>query len=291
MLRSPRAPKEPSRPRRRHVQILCALLLLAVGGRAHADHGEHFAKLERATKDGSWRVRLQAAYVLARQKSPHGAPLLQNLLIDENDSVREVAATGLGELVGMSPAELSQARQALERATGDSSAQVRARAQAALDKLGASSSSGTTGASIAPIAPVRPHDGVRVVIGGVGAKPKNVSPDMTRRLRDLLVREFSATPELVIGGQPVTGFLIDSSITALSRRTTHDFVEVDCEISVIVGRLPSKAVVMMTSGGATVQEPRADFRPERGSSLEADALEGAVKGAHENLLTYLRRQR
>ncbi len=257
---------------------------------ARADHGEHFAKLERATKDSSWRVRLQAAAVLAKQRAPLVAPLLEGLLSDENDAVREVAATGLGELQGLSSAERARVRASLSKATQDRSPQVRTRAQAALEKLGGSGNVGPNAPSTA-VSAARPRDGVHVVIGGVGAKPKNVSVDMTRKLRTLLIREFAATPELVIDGQPVSGYLIDSSITALDRRITHDFVEVDCEISVVVGRLPSKAVVMMTSGGATVQEPRSDFRADRDAALEADALEGAVKGAHENLLTYLRRQR
>jgi hypothetical protein len=269
--------------------LLLVFMFGLAARRGSADHGEHFAKLERATKDPSWRVRLQAAYVLARQKSALGAPLLENLLGDENDAVREVAAASLGELSSLDGSALAHARAALERATRDRSAGVRARAEAALAKLGEGSrSSGSTTASSVP----SPRSsGVPVVIGGIGAKAKNVPPDMTRRLRDLLVREFSATPELSINGSPVRGFLIDSSITALNRHISHDFVEVDCEISVVVGRLPSKAIVMMTSGGATVQEPRSDFRAERDASLEADALEGAVKGAHENLLTYLRRQR
>ena len=47
---------------------------------------------------------------------------------------------------------------------------------------------------------------------------------------------------------------------------------------------------MMTSGGATVQAPRAGFRPEREQALQVDALEGAVHGAHENLLAFLKSQ-
>jgi hypothetical protein len=62
-------------------------------------------------------------------------------------------------------------------------------------------------------------------------------------------------------------------------------------VSVIVGRLPSKAMVMMTSGGATVQQPKGAVSPASNAILEADALEGAVKGAHENLLVYLRARR
>ena len=49
-------------------------------------------------------------------------------------------------------------------------------------------------------------------------------------------------------------------------------------------------MVMMTSGGATVQAPRRGLRPESEKALQFDALEGAVQGAHENLLAFLKTQ-
>jgi hypothetical protein len=67
-------------------------------------------------------------------------------------------------------------------------------------------------------------------------------------------------------------------------------VEISCEVSFVVGRLPSKAMVMMTSGGATVQAPRVGFRPEKERALQMDALEGAVQGANQNLLAFLKTQ-
>jgi hypothetical protein len=169
----------------------------------------------------------------------------------------------------------------LERVQRDRAGVVREHARAALAKLRTAESPRSHSHS----------DAVHISIGGVGAKPKHVSPELTRRLREFLVREFSQTPGVTLDGKPVSGFLIDSSITALNRRTTRDWVEINCEISVVVGRLPSKAMVMMTSGGATVQQPKGELSPERALGLEADALEGAVKGAHENLLAYLRAQR
>ena len=76
----------------------------------------------------------------------------------------------------------------------------------------------------------------------------------------------------------------------MSRRLTDQWVEITCEVSFVVGRLPSRAMVMMTSGGATVQAPRMGLRPEREKALQFDALEGAVQGAHENLLAFLKTQ-
>jgi hypothetical protein len=259
-----------------------ACVWLALGGVARADRLD---ALLRAAHDPSWRVRLQAASVLAKLKSADAVPIVEQLLGDENDNVRGVAAAALGELARAPNVDQARLRMDLERMDADRSPVVQEHARHALKLIAAveakqhkaTEPDGSVGGTM------------HVAIGGVGAKQKNVPPELTRRLRELLVREFSHTPGLTLDGTPVSGFLIDSSITALTRHTTREWVEINCEVSVIVGRLPSKAMVMMTSGGATVQQPKGS--PASAATLEADALEGAVKGAHENLLAYLRARR
>ena len=69
-----------------------------------------------------------------------------------------------------------------------------------------------------------------------------------------------------------------------------EWVDYTCESSLSVGRLPEKSMVMMASGGATVQVPRVGMRPEIEAGMQVDALEGAVKGAHQNLLAFIKAQ-
>lgn len=213
------------------------LLCVCMGGAARADR---FSALERATKDSSWRVRLQAASVLSKIKDPRSLELLERLLQDRQEAVRRAAQAALGAL-----------RQS-------------------------------------PVAPVpkRGRPEATVQIGGVGAKAHSVRPQLTQQLRALLEREFRHTPSIAINGQYVTGYVVDGSITAVDRKLTRDMTEVTVEVSVIVERMPSKAMLMMTSGGATAQEPRGNASSV--ATLESDALEGAVKGAHENLLAYVK---
>lgn len=228
------------------------------------------------TSDPSWRVRLQATVVLGKLRDTRSIPSLLRALQDENETVRGLSAQVLGEL---GDATLVAT---LERAhRTDPSQFVRNRAGEALAKLHPEAAA-AHGASASRA--------LHVEVGGIGMKAQHGSPEMTTRLREYIIRELSRTPGLTLEGKPLSGFLIDSSITNVSRRLTDQWVEVTCEVSFVVGRLPSRAMVMMTSGGATVQAPRRGMRPESEKALQFDALEGAVQGAHENLLAFLKTQ-
>jgi hypothetical protein len=163
--------------------------------------------------------------------------------------------------------------EALERASRDPSELVRRRALAALVRRQPT--------------PSMPPGLLHVTIGGIG-NHTDASPALTRRLRSYILRELAHTPGVSLAGRPQSGFWIDSSITELSRRFTGPWIEISCEVSLIVGKLPSKAMLMMTSGGATVQAPRQGLGPEAEAALEASALESAVHGAHQNLLAFLK---
>jgi hypothetical protein len=249
--------------------LLGGLLLAALSARA--DRVDQLSEV--LAHDPSWRVRVQAVAVLEKLKVPRVVPALEQALSDANEMVRGLAAEALGRIGD------PNARPALERARSDQSRYVRERALTSLQRLLPPSE-----------APVRRHDLVHVGIGGIGSKSRQAPPELTERLREFILHELARTPNVKIDGRPVTGFLIDSAITSLSRRTTSEWVEVSCEVSYVVGRLPSKAIVVMTSGGATVQSPKGSFRPEEERALEVDALKGAVEGAHQNLLAFLKTQ-
>jgi hypothetical protein len=254
------------------------LLLTLAAAPARADRLDQLS--HSALSDPSWRVRVQALVVLGKLGDPRALPTLEQALSDEHESVRGLAAQILGK---MAQPDDTEAVAALEAASHDRSAFVRDRSEASLALLKPG-----TGRAVAPTGRA---SGLHVEVGGIGTKTRNTPPELTRRLREFILRELARTPGLTIEGKPLSGFLIDSAITALTRKTAGDYVEVSCEVSFVVGRLPSKVMVMMTSGGATVQTPRLGFRADHERALQVDALKGAVEGAHQNLLAYLQMQR
>jgi hypothetical protein len=177
-----------------------------------------------------------------------------------------------------------QAIGALARARSDSSGFVREKAIASLRKLHPAEPAPGGGGS------GRVATGLHVEVGGIGSKARHAPPQLVGKLRELIETELRHTPGLTLEGKPLSGFLIDSAITTLTRKSSEQYVEISIEVSFIVGKLPSKAMVMMTSGGATVQTPKVGFKPASEPGLQADALAGAVKGAHENLIAFLKNQ-
>jgi hypothetical protein len=259
------------------ITLTIAIFLTLATRSARADRVDDLCR--SLTTDPSWRVRLQAAVVLGKLRDARAVPSLLRALGDENDTVRGLAAQVLGDLGD------SSAIAALQRArTSDGSQFVRDKAAAALLHLHPSDAPMRTASASA--GPPKMH----VEIGGIGVKPRHLSPELAQRLREFIIRELMKTPGLTLEGKPLTGFLIDSSITNVERRTTDQWVEITCEVSLIVGRLPSRAMVMMTSGGATVQAPKLGMRPEKEKALQIDALEGAVEGAHQNLVAFIKTQ-
>lgn len=272
--------------------MLC-LLLWAQGPTARAEatvatvEETRIEKLSRALRsDPSYQVRLQAAAVLGKLGDREAVPaLVQALIEDKSELVRATCAEALGQLAA------DESRPALQAARSDPNPVVRTRAEAALSRVLA----GAQPVRPAP-APV-PDKRVTVAIGRMGSKARGAAADLPKLLREAITRELKGSPEVQLvedGGAQQGGFAVESSVTELSQKmTATGQLEVSCEVSMVIVLMPSRSIVGMTSGGATIQAPRRATLGGKAArqALEMDALSNAVHGANQNLLAFLRNQK
>jgi hypothetical protein len=270
-------------------RTLVMVLAMACAGVAGArpDYDRIPDLIQTVTTDPSYKVRVSAALVLGKLKDRRAVPALKKVLsTDGHYAVRATAAQSLGQIGD------KDAIPTLDKAQSDSHEFVRARAKAALQAL---SSSGPPKAEPVPVAVKSGRERYYVGVGSVGDKTKH-APDLVKRMREFVVRELEHTPEVSLKldgtgrGRKLKGFTVEGSITEVKKSANRSYVEISCEVSYVVGVYPSRSIVMMTTGGATIQTPKGQFRPHQEQGLRVSALEEAVRGAHQNLLAFLKKQ-
>jgi hypothetical protein len=235
----------------------------------------------RALSDPSYKVRLQAAMALGHLKDARAVPALVTSLEDPNPLVRGMAANALG-LIGDTRA-VAPLREHLK----DRESLVRRNAQASLDrirKLQAPRPPKPRGTSASPRAPVL------LRLGGMGDKTKRGGP-LLQQLRRIWTERIEHTPSVRLAAGSGSSadrrvYEVSSAITELSLHRRGKLVETTCSVSVVLGDHRG-TIVMMTSGGATVQVESRGLGSAGAAAMQTTALEGAVASAHSNLLKFL----
>jgi hypothetical protein len=276
----------------RAIAILTLHVAVVVLG-ARAARADQIDDLSRTLEsDRSEKARIAAGLALGRRAEPRSLGPFIRALADPSPVVRGLAATALGHLGDV------RAIPALERVLSDDVESVRARSRAALEKLRPAE----RGAAIEPMAgpmPTRarfapkepPLRRLHVMVNQMGGKTP-ASHHLTARMRDLVMSQLAAAPDVALdaAGDNAHQFIVDGSITRLSRETNGPYVEVTCEVKITVSNARGSLLSIVT-GGATVQTSRsAALSRAVEESLEGDALDNAVRGAHENLYSFLLRQ-
>jgi hypothetical protein len=221
-----------------------------------------------------------AALVLGRLGKPHAVPfLIRALGSDANPAVRASAATSLGQIGD--PA----AHDALVRAQQDASPMVRRAAEKSLREL-----PDPNRRAAPPPAVVARHIRPAFEVKPMGDRSHHAGPALRQRMRDVLTAELSPVGDVAHGPDAPPGYVIDGVIKNLSFAMHPDRVEVTCSVQLVISRQPAGGVVLLTSGEAVVQKPRRHFRTQNRPGMEVEALEGAVRGASEDLRRHLAQQ-
>jgi hypothetical protein len=244
--------------------------------------------IENLRTGRSFKVRIQAATVLARLRDRRVVAELGRAAV--NDRVPTVRTYVLRLLASAPGGEVDDegARTAIKRALSDRRAEVRLQAQRSLAELDR-----RRGAAVRPAGPPPGQSqGVVVTVRGMGDRTGRAGPAVKNALRAAILSSLGRTRGVRIAetADPGVNYAIDGSIAKLSLVTNGGDVESTCGVELVVSR-PPRGIVLIASGEATVIEPRASFRPDRRASMENDAVEHAVRSAHENLERFFATQR
>lgn len=267
--------------------------------RASEDAFEKLAETIREHKN--YRVRLQAALVLARRQEPAVSDvLIKCLQTDSHHLVRGICATGLGSLGNI------EAKSALEAARKDRSSYVRKRSILALQALHLAHVPTET-----PDWTIPPHSKARnlVMLGSMASKTGKISRVYRRHMQGAFWRilgqergialgltRFQA-PENFVRKHRLKSYVLDASVTQLkAQNVRHGSIsrrKITAEVSVTLAASPNMNIVMMTSGTATaIQENKGRFtrKEEREvfHRLKIEAIDGAVRRAGKNVIVFLK---
>jgi hypothetical protein len=247
------------------VALVVAATVVPLSSAARIDRVQ---RLIDALADRDYRVRMQAALMLAKLKDRRAVPGLVRSLSDNHPLVRGVVAHTLG-LLGD-----SRALPPLRERLSDSDDLVRRKAKDAIDQLRRPAYAGLRHA-------------VFVRLAGVGDRTKRGGA-LVPKLRRLWTERIEQSPGLrltlqrtVPKGQKI--YEVTSAITELWSRRQGTYMETTCSISLVLGDHKG-SIVMMTSGGATVQ---VQSRSQNETAQQTSALEGAISSAHANLMRFL----
>lgn len=273
---------------------LLGLILLAFAPPASADTVAHLVRELGGAP--SFKVRVQAASLLARVRDPRVLPALTRALAsDHEEVVRAFVASVLGPLE-VPPDQEASLKQALERAARDPSARVRRAARRALQGLAAASRrAGANGKALASSTAVAPRPSapgrIKILVGQFGDRSGRASPTLREHVRREVMQRLVTQRRVALADKldPDVTFVVEGSIKRLQVATVRSDVEATCEVDLVLSR-PSRGIMMVASGEASVQRMRAHFKPQQRSALEEEAVAYAVQSAHDNLAQFLERQ-
>jgi hypothetical protein len=270
----------PAHALRKTVALLGTTLTLAAlcAGPARAAREVKIDDVEESlARDSSFKVRIEAALILGRLHQVRSVPALVGALRDPDPGVRAAAAESLGEIGSPLPHD------ALVTALADPEPAVRRAARSALRRLGSDEGAPEPGQ-----ADIRRHAGptTSFEVKAIGDPGHRAGPVLQSHMRDFLIDQLRPFGDVDPGDRRGM-YAVDGVIKSLSLETTGRDVEVICAVQLVVSKQPAGGVFLLTSGQATVQKPRRQFRPQLRPSMEMEALEAAVRGASEDLVAKL----
>ena len=288
----------PRDPRR---LILLALFLVGLTRPTYADR---VADLTQQLSSSSEKTRLSAVVSLARLGDKRALKPLVTALHDPSAQVRAIAATALGHL-GHKAALPSLKNLAIDdtddtvRTKAREAATMIAKANGIPDELAPAQPAMArhmSGFGRSPHA-VEDHPDLFVLVkssndDSPGNAPKAMRQAHADFLKKTLTDELGAAANVTTAQAEAQRWglearHIDLSVVKLDVVQGAAMVEVEVELRLAISDDTGKMLSFL-SGGAKVQVPRAKFKPQALPELRKEALEGAMRGMFDKLITHLR---
>jgi HEAT repeats len=269
-------------------RLLCTLLVagLVVTSARSVRAAPRIEDVEDAlAHDRSYKVRVEAALVLGRLRQTRSVPALIGALKDGNPAVRASAATSLGRIG--SPI----AKDALGKALADPAPVVRRNAKDSLALLGGDLDAETPPPPVPGAPAIRPRTGKKLSfeVKAMGDQSNRAGEALRSHMRDFMLAQLRPYGD-VMPPDNEGMFAVDGVIKDLSTNTRNGEVEVSCAVQLVLSRQPGGGVFLLTSGEATVQRPKRQWKPQQKTGMELEALESALRSASEDLLNQIARQ-
>ena len=270
---------------RQWICLALAAVALLVSARAWGDKVDELSRILDGQRGE--KAKIAAAIGLGNLADARGVPALIRALSDGSPVVRSLAAGALGHIGD------TIALPALERALSDENPGVRRRARDAITSIKRSPTPDDPILTRARFIPKEtPRARALVVVSRMGNKTPRAGRAMSDKLHAMVVRELEHTNDVTLdpgAGARLQRFLVDGSITRLTRQENGPWIEVTCEVKLTISN-GRGSILSIVSGGATVQTARGSWRLGMEAGLQEEALENAVRGAKRNLLSFLVKQ-
>ena len=224
--------------------------------------------------------------MLGRLRQTRSIPALIGALKDPNPAVRASAAQSLGRIG--SPI----AKDAIAKALADPAPLVRHSAQGG--HAGCSAATSTSRRRprprrARPRSARAPGKKLSFEVKAMGDQSQHAGEALRSHMRDFMLAQLRPYGD-VAPPENQGMYAVDGVIKDLSTSTRNGDVEVNCAVQLVLSRQPGGGVFLLTSGEATVQRPKRQFRPQQKPGMEVEALENALRSASEDLLNQISRQ-
>jgi len=272
-------------------------------------YADRIADLTTMLASSSEKTRISAVVSLAKLGDKRALKPLVTALHDPNAQVRALAAAGLGRL-----GHKAALPALTEMASNDTDDTVRARAREAAAKVAKVNHI----ASDLPAAPAQPGQPAQARhTSGFGHSPHAVDdkPDLyvqikganddspgkadkaTRKtnaeiLKQALLDELKTAPQVTMTESVAQRWSLDArhidlSVVKMEVVQAGSYIEMQTELRLAISDDTGKMISFL-SGGAKVQVPKSKFNTNALPMMRKDALEGAMRGMFDKLITHLR---